>query len=279
MFKDAELNKFVLYSAITGILIISMACILQLCFVPGSECKLPFITVDETEVLVFETAPDRILEDGADYQARIYTNMGDFSIDLYEQNAPNTVNNFVFLVSKGYYDGVKFHRIFPDLLIQTGDRNSLDDDPDNDGMGGPGYSIDDEINWASAMVPDKQQEILTTEGYSSTPNLVSKRFRKYALAMANAGNPNTNGSQFFITLQDEGNTKIGSLRGRHTVFGIVTSGYEVVDKISQIPVNGADTDFPTPKQDVYIKTIEVTEILPNSNTQKIIAPDQTVKFD
>lgn len=279
MFKDEQLNKFVLYSAITGILIISMACLLQLCFVPGSECKIPFISVDDSELLVFEEAPDYILKEDADYKAKIATNYGDIYVDLYEQNAPNTVNNFVFLVSKGYFDNVKFHRVFPNLLVQTGDRNTLDDDDTNDGQGGPGYSINDEINWDTAKVSPKQQEVLLNEGYSSTDGIVSKRFRKYVLAMANAGTPNTNGSQFFITLQDEEDTKIASLRGRHTVFGIVTSGFDVVDKIGQVKVDDPNSDFPTPQVDVFIKTVEVTENLPTSNTVNKIYNDQTVKFD
>jgi cyclophilin family peptidyl-prolyl cis-trans isomerase len=279
MFKDEELNKFMLYAAITGILIITMACVLQLCFVPGSECKLPFISVDETEIMVFEDGPDFILLEGANYQAKVITSQGDFYIDLYQDNAPKTVNNFVFLVSKGYYDGVKFHRIFPDLLIQTGDRNTLDDDPNNDGMGGPGYAIDDEINWTSAKIPTKQQGVLISEGYSSTTGLISKPIRRYSLAMANSGKPNTNGSQFFVTLQDEGDTQIASLRGRHTVFAIVTRGFEVIDKIAKTPVDDPDGEFPTPLRDVYIKTIEVIETPPDSKEEKIIHPDQTVRFN
>jgi peptidyl-prolyl cis-trans isomerase B (cyclophilin B) len=130
------------------------------------------------------------------YRVRIETNRGAVELDLYPQHAPKTVNNFVFLVREGFYDGVVFHRVISDFMIQGGD-------PTGTGRGGPGYRFDDE--------------------FEGNP----LRHEKGALSMANAG-PNTNGSQFFITHSPQPH-----LNGRHTVFGKVIAGMDVVDAIRQ----------------------------------------------
>ena len=130
------------------------------------------------------------------YHATIETNQGDIEIKLFAQQAPRTVNNFVNLAQDGYYDGVTFHRVIKDFMIQTGD-------PTGTGRGGPGYSFKDEF----------------------TPEL--KHDRPGVVSMANAG-PNTNGSQFFIT-----HVPTPWLNGKHSVFGEVTSGQDVVDRIEQ----------------------------------------------
>ncbi len=278
MFKDEEVRKFVLYSAATGILIVLMACILQLCLVPGSECKIPFVSVDDTKFLTYENPPKNILNSSADYQAILYTTEGKITIDLFEINAPDTVNNFVFLASEGYYNEVTFHRLFKDLLVQTGDQNTLDNDPDNDGRGSPGYVIDDEINWETSDIPEIQQTELENEGYSSTPGIVSKKLIQYSIAMANAGTPNTNGSQFFIVLADSFDTRIASLRGRHTVFGRVIEGYDVLTRINSYEVDETDPDKPTPTKDIKIEKVDILEILPDNNTNDS-SLDQTVKIE
>lgn len=133
------------------------------------------------------------LEEEKDYSAEIQTNKGTIYIDLYEKEAPNTVNNFVFLANEGFYNGVIFHRVIQDFMIQGGD-------PTGTGRSGPGYTFEDEIN---------------------DINLV-----KGSVAMANAG-PNTNGSQFFIVTAEE----TPWLDGHHTNFGMVTKGMEVVEEI------------------------------------------------
>lgn len=130
------------------------------------------------------------------YTATIETNRGNIEIELYPQYAPKTVNNFVFLVREGFYDGVTFHRVISNFMIQGGD-------PTGTGRGGPGYRFEDEF----ANNP------LTHE--------------TGALSMANAG-PGTNGSQFFITHSPQPH-----LNGKHTVFGQVTSGQDVVNAIRQ----------------------------------------------
>jgi peptidyl-prolyl cis-trans isomerase B (cyclophilin B) len=134
--------------------------------------------------------------------ATMETNKGTIGVEFFDEDAPKTVGNFVKLASDGFYDGVIFHRVIPDFMIQGGD-------PTGTGTGGPGYQFEDEIN----------------------PNLIVRG----ALAMANAG-PNTNGSQFFIVTADA----CPWLDGAHTVFGRVTSGMDVVDAIERSPTDGAD---------------------------------------
>ena len=127
---------------------------------------------------------------------QIQTARGNITIEMFEDEAPNTVANMISLIEKGYYDGLNFHRVIPDFMIQGGC-------PHGTGTGGPGYNFDDEC------VPDRRHDSAGV------------------LSMANAG-PGTNGSQFFIT---HGPTP--HLDGKHTVFGKVTEGQEVVDEIKQ----------------------------------------------
>src|ERR671921_2341903 len=135
-------------------------------------------------------------------QATIQTNHGAIEVELFDEDAPKTVENFRKLASDGFYDGVIFHRVIKDFMIQGGD-------PTGTGTGGPGYTFEDEIN--------------------------DHKIVRGALAMANAG-PNTNGSQFFIVTKDSAPW----LDGKHTVFGQVTSGMDVVDKLEALPTDGRD---------------------------------------
>jgi peptidyl-prolyl cis-trans isomerase B (cyclophilin B) len=134
--------------------------------------------------------------------ATMHTNHGDIELELFDDAAPKTVSNFVKLAQQGFYDGVIFHRVIRDFMIQGGD-------PTGTGTGGPGYTFEDEIN--------------------------EHKIVRGALAMANAG-PNTNGSQFFIVTTREAPW----LDGKHTVFGQVTSGMEAVDAIEGLPTDGRD---------------------------------------
>ena len=147
--------------------------------------------------------------------ATIETNRGVIGVELFEEDAPKTVANFVELAEKGFYDGLTFHRVIPDFMIQGGC-------PRGDGTGGPGYEFEDEPN---------QRKVV-----------------RGALAMANRG-PNTNGSQFFIVTAEA----CPWLDGKHTVFGRVTSGMEVVDEISALPRDSRDR----PRDDVAIERIEL----------------------
>ena len=130
------------------------------------------------------------------YTVTMQTNKGDIVLELYPQYAPKTVNNFVFLVKEGFYDGVTFHRVISNFVIQGGD-------PTGTGRGGPGYKFEDELRGN----PLKHETGM--------------------ISMANAG-PNTNGSQFFITHSPQPH-----LDGKHTVFGKVTSSMDVVNAIRQ----------------------------------------------
>jgi peptidyl-prolyl cis-trans isomerase B (cyclophilin B) len=148
--------------------------------------------------------------------ATMRTSQGTIELDLFDEDAPTTVDKFVTLAREGFYDGVIFHRVIEDFMIQGGD-------PTGTGSGGPGYQFDDEIN--------------------------SHAVERGALAMANAG-PNTNGSQFFIVTA----AACPWLDGKHTVFGRVSSGMDVVDAISRLPSDARDR----PRQDVRIESIEVS---------------------
>jgi len=149
--------------------------------------------------------------------ATMTTNHGDITFELYDEDAPKTVDNFVKLSRDGFYDGVVFHRVIPDFMIQGGD-------PTGTGAGGPGYQFEDEFN--------------------------DRKVVRGALAMANAG-PNTNGSQFFIVTRESADW----LDGKHTVFGQVTAGMEVVDAISGLSTDGRDR----PHDDVTMERVEIAE--------------------
>jgi cyclophilin family peptidyl-prolyl cis-trans isomerase len=142
--------------------------------------------------------------------------MGNFTVELFETEVPNTVGNFVKLAEKNFYDGVIFHRVIDGFMIQGGD-------PTGTGRGGPGYTFADEIH------PKLKH---TSEGI---------------LSMANAG-PNTNGSQFFITL-----VPTPHLDGRHAVFGKVSEGLDVVKKIGKTPTARGDR----PVTDVVMKSVKI----------------------
>ena len=152
------------------------------------------------------------------------TNLGIIKIKMFSDAAPKTVENFEKLAGEGFYDGVRFHRVIKDFMLQTGDPNSKDNDWSNDGTGGPGYAFDDEIN--------------------------DYKIIKGRIAMANSG-PNTNGSQFFIVTKEAAPW----LDGKHTVFGEVVEGMDVVDKIEGAETNENDH----PLKDITISKISLEE--------------------
>jgi cyclophilin family peptidyl-prolyl cis-trans isomerase len=148
-------------------------------------------------------------------EATLHTNHGAIALELFDEDAPKTVENFTKLARDGFYDGVIFHRVIPDFMIQGGD-------PTGTGSGGPGYTFEDEFN--------------------------DRKVVRGALAMANAG-PNTNGSQFFIVTTEAASW----LDGKHTVFGHVTDGMEVVNTISALETDARDR----PRTDVVIERVEL----------------------
>jgi peptidyl-prolyl cis-trans isomerase B (cyclophilin B) len=141
--------------------------------------------------------------------AKMNTTQGSITLELFDEDAPKTVENFRKLAADGFYDGVIFHRVIPDFMIQGGC-------PQGTGTGGPGYTFEDEINRHKVV--------------------------RGALAMANAG-PNTNGSQFFIVTT----TEAPWLDGKHTVFGAVSEGMGAVDAIEGLPTGGRDRPLDPPK--------------------------------
>jgi len=148
-------------------------------------------------------------------QATMTTTHGDITFELYDEDAPKTVDNFRTLADKGYYDGLTFHRIIRDFMIQGGC-------PQGTGTGGPGYEFEDEIN--------------------------EHKIVRGALAMANRG-PGTNGSQFFIVTT----AAAPWLDGKHTVFGRVTDGMDVVDKLEGLPTDARDR----PRDDAKIEKLSI----------------------
>ena len=164
--------------------------------------------------------PLMTIDPNARFSATFRTTNGPFTVDLFASQAPETVNNFVFLAEEGFYDGLIFHRVIQGFMIQGGD-------PKGDGTSGPGYQFGDEI--VPALVFD----------------------RPGVLAMANRGvGTGTNGSQFFITVEPTPH-----LNGNHTIFGRVTSGQDIVDAISRVSTGQGDR----PVQPVVIQSIEITK--------------------
>src|SRR3984885_3087299 len=141
--------------------------------------------------------------------ANMNTSLGTIALEFFDEDAPKTVENFRKLASDGFYDGIIFHRVIPDFMIQTGC-------PEGTGTGGPGYNFEDEFN--------------------------EHKIVRGAVAMANAG-PNTNGSQFFIVTTEAAPW----LDGKHTVFGEVTAGMDAVDAIESSPTEGQDRPVDPPK--------------------------------
>lgn len=158
----------------------------------------------------------------------IETEKGDIKLELYSKAAPKTVDNFIKLVNEGFYDGTKFHRVVEDFVIQGGDPLTKDDDPANDGMGGPGYAFEDEVNPKSLGLTLDETKALEKLGYKYRYDINSIPHEPGVISMANSG-PDTNGSQFFIvTTQTQ-----PDLNGRHTAFGRVYEGMDVVLNIKQ----------------------------------------------
>lgn len=206
----------------------------------------------------YSQAPSLTIDKNVDYRAKFVTSDGTFTVDLFERRAPVNVNSFIFLTTENYYDGTKIHRIIPDFLIQGGDRNSMDDNPDNDGRGGPGYFVNDEVNWDSLDFNQSKRDELTTKGYSSTANLESYPLTSYVLAMASS-QPNTNGSQFFIVTADSSDPRLTQLNGYFTVIGRVTSGLDVVSKIANTKLVDASAVNPRPAEDIVVKDIQILQ--------------------
>jgi peptidylprolyl isomerase len=169
----------------------------------------------------YNGAPTMQIDPNKQYAATLQTSVGDMKAELYAKDTPNTVNNFVFLAREHFYDGVRFHRIIKSFMVQTGD-------PRGNGTGDAGYKFPDEK--------------------------VTRKYERGTLAMANSG-PNTNGSQFFIVHQDY------PLPPNYVIFGKVTGGLDILDKIADTPVSAdpRSGEKSIPQQEVTFKTITIAE--------------------
>lgn len=166
-------------------------------------------------------APEQVMESGVDYKAVLKTSVGDITIDLLENETPETVNSFLFLAQNRYYEDMVFHRVIKDFVIQTGDPTGI-------GTGGPGYYIDNEIT--------------------------DRKYDKYVVGMANAGT-DTNGSQFFITSGNISTANAQYMDGKYTIFGVVESGFAVVDSIEKVETDENDK----PINDVSLDSVQILE--------------------
>lgn len=175
-----------------------------------------------------DSQKDSTQEYRANRVAIIATDKGDIKLELYTNDTPKTVENFVKLANEKFYDGITFHRVIPEFMIQGGDPLSKDDDPSNDGTGGPGYKFEDEMNPIALGLDENTIKLYESQGYEYDYNLNSYKVNVGSLAMANSG-PNTNGSQFFIVTEKDQH----HLNGKHTVFGRVLEGMDVVRSIEQ----------------------------------------------
>jgi cyclophilin family peptidyl-prolyl cis-trans isomerase len=172
--------------------------------------------------------PEQVVKEGITYTAEMQTSCGTIVIELLADRAPETVNSFVFLARKGYFDGQRFHRLDTSIdVIQGGD-------PAGTGLSGPGYTIHDELTGDESYGPG-------------------------TLAMANKGQPDTGGSQFFIVTGDAGRTLNAS--PTYTIFGMVVEGLDVAKRIQELPIQDPSAGIPgqQPKQSVYIEKVTIRE--------------------
>lgn len=253
-----ENKEYFLY--VLGILVLFFVVIVVYKNIIGNnQCSMLDIwcMFGRTKVYEYDEYPKISIDTNKDYKATIKTNFGDFEIDLYEKNAPLAVNSFVFLAGEGYYNGVKFHRVIKGLLIQTGDRNTLNSDLTDDGSGGPGYFFKDEVNWDSLGFNFAKREELENLGFTNNTEVTSKYMRERSVALANSG-PDTNGSQFFIITALDGDSRVRELEGKHTVFGGIISGWDIIEEIENTPVDDPSSSSPRPEEDIYITDVTIT---------------------
>lgn len=180
--------------------------------------------VENTENNNVGQKENQVVQKNAMSIVTLKTNLGDIKMELFNDDAPKTVENFIKLSKEGFYNGTRFHRVIRDFMIQGGDPNSKDDNWADDGRGGPGYQFADEIN--------------------------NNKLVRGVLAMANAG-PDTNGSQFFIVTAQS----TPWLDGKHTAFGKVIEGMDVVEKIEALKTYANDN----PQGGVTVESVVVEE--------------------
>lgn len=190
----------------------------------GADLQIPANDMSDKIVspqnLQWASAPEIEIDTAKKYAAVIKTSEGDMAFELFANETPITVNNFVFLANNDFYNGIKFHRIIKGFMVQSGD-------PKGDGTGGPGYSFNDEP--------------------------ITRDYERGILAMANSG-PNTNGSQFFIMHADN------PLPKNYVIFGKMIEGFDVLDEIAEIPVTANKFgEMSAPTRNVLINGVDIFE--------------------
>lgn len=236
---------------IIGVLVVCIAMVVGIAYWLDSRPDQRELTLDETQRLAGPLSPKELAASAAAITntmnpiATISTSMGDIRLELFADQMPITVGNFVTLAEDGFYDGTKFHRVINGFMIQGGDPNSKSENELTYGTGGPGYTIQDEF---------VDGDLLTnTRG---------------TIAMANTGQPNSGGSQFFINLTD--NTPLDfdkqPLSSKHPVFGRVIEGLEVVDQIAVV-----DTD----QRDIPVTPVVVNSVSISYEEAAVPAPAPT----
>jgi len=209
-------NKKILFLAV-GLL---LACVLGLYLTKsGGLLSMDSGLSDLTKASY--TQAQQVMEANIDYKAVLKTSVGDITIDLLEKETPLTVNSFLFLTGKNFYEDMIFHRVIKNFVIQTGD-------PTGTGTGGPGYYVKNEIT--------------------------ERKYAPYVVGMANSG-ADTNGSQFFITSGNIPAENSAYMDGKYTIFGVVTKGFAVVDSIEKVETNSNDK----PLNDVKLISVQILE--------------------
>ncbi len=219
----------------------------------AAECP-PAEDVPEVDAEQYDDPPEMEIDEDATYVATLETSCGTIELELDAAGAPMATNNFVFLAREGFYDGVVFHRVIPEFMVQGGD-------PEGTGAGGPGYTFEDELGPAEehyeqvreqllADLDELEEEGMLDEEDEIDPEMVPGGYERGRLAMANSG-PDTNGSQFFITHGDP-----AILPGPdYTLFGEVVGGMEVVDRIATEPTDETDA----PLEPIHILSVDIDE--------------------
>ncbi|MCS7317554.1 MAG: peptidylprolyl isomerase [Candidatus Dojkabacteria bacterium] len=231
MFKNRQGIQLLLY--FVGIVLMFIVLFLL------SRNLIPFLIGTQNRnidsELVFQK-PEFKIDTNKDYLCLIQTNLGNIIIDLFEKDAPLNVNNFIYLSEKGYYNEVLFHRIIKDVLIQSGDRYTINKNTQMYGFGHPGYFIEDEVNWDTQKLPEEKRNYLLQKGFRNNLKVTTQIPNRYSVLMANGG-PNTNGSQFFIITLPFNSPLLYNFIGEFTPIGRVIEGFDTVQKINDINVN------------------------------------------
>ena len=220
--------------------LIGLVIIIALALVMARDFLIPFIMLQPTPLdeglLQLTESPAMQLDFTQDYYAVFKTNHGDITVDLLEDSAPQNVNNVVVLSNGNFYAGTKFHRLVPDLILQGGDRNTLNEDPGDDGFGGPGYFVVDEVNWEALGLTDVKQVELYSKGYRSNTTAPSAALDQYVLAMASATQPTFVRASMIPSMATEIVCRMAAIHARLTI-----RTTPMLTAFATLPISALDT--------------------------------------